>query len=261
MVEREFPWARPLRCPVGTGFGELRARGLASSTGDPIVFLDVYCRVQPGWLECWRDEPWDRYAAVGGLVEPAARIGLADWAAFLSEYGPYLPPLPAGETDHLIGNNVGFRRDALERAGLVGAAQFWKTFAVWALRARGERCWTDPRRNYTAALVHRAIGDQLIANAYRLVAGGHAAAGADDPAMDEQLAPIRAWASGLDRQTYHAEQTDAGLYIQSTPPDDVVQALQRGNEDLQRAQEVTRLMLRFTVTRSWYWPIANRQFS
>jgi DNA-binding transcriptional ArsR family regulator len=93
----------------------------------------------------------------------------------------------------------------------------------------------------------RAIGDQLIANAYRLVAGGHAAAGTDDPAMDEQLAPIRAWASGLDRQTYQAQQTDAGLYIKSTPPDDVVRTLQRGNEDLHRAQEATRLMLRYTV--------------
>jgi len=146
LVEQEFPWAQPLRCPVGTGFGELRARALASCTGDPIVFLDVYCRVGPGWLARWRDEPWDRYAAVGGLVEPAPRATLAEWAAFLSEYGGYLPPLPAGEADHLTGNNVAFRRDALEQAGLIGASAFWKTFAVWAVAERGERCWTDPRQ-------------------------------------------------------------------------------------------------------------------
>ncbi|MGI9146841.1 MAG: glycosyltransferase family 2 protein [Chloroflexota bacterium] len=146
MVNRDFGWARSLQYPVGTGFGELRAHGLASATGDPIVFLDVYCRVRPGWLARWREEPWERYAAVGGLVEPAPRPSLADWAAFLSEYGPYLPPLPAGETDHLLGNNVGFRRAALERAGLIGAAEFWKTFALWALSAQGEHCWTDPRQ-------------------------------------------------------------------------------------------------------------------
>ncbi|HEX8968679.1 MAG TPA: glycosyltransferase [Chloroflexota bacterium] len=146
MVERDFAWARVVRCPPGTGLGELRARGLAMATGDPIVFLDVYCRVGPGWLKRWRDEPWAHYAAVGGLVEPRARASLGEWAAFLSEYGGYLPPLAAGETDHLLGNNVGFRRDALEQAGVMGVPQFWKTFAVWALAAHGERCWTDPRQ-------------------------------------------------------------------------------------------------------------------
>ncbi len=97
----------------------------------------------------------------------------------------------------------------------------------------------------------RTIGEQLVENARRLIgsASDHAAEGAaetrHDAALEEQLAPVRAWASGLDRDTYHAQQTDAGLYIQSTPPDEVVQALERGNDDLHRAQEATRLIVRY----------------
>jgi GT2 family glycosyltransferase len=45
----------------------------------------------------------------------------------------------------LLGNNVGFRRDALEAAGVVEAPEFWKTFAVWRLREHGYRCWMDPK--------------------------------------------------------------------------------------------------------------------
>jgi glycosyltransferase involved in cell wall biosynthesis len=146
IVEREFPTCHVLRCPPGTGFGELRARGLAQATGDLMVFLEVYCRVGQGWLARWRDQPWEEVAAVGGLVDPLPRRTLANWAAFLSEYAAYIPPLEPGQADHLLGNNVAFRRDALERAGLLGRCEFWKTFAVWALAGQGDRCWTDPRQ-------------------------------------------------------------------------------------------------------------------
>lgn len=146
MVEQQFLACHVVRCEPGTGFGALRARGLRQSTGDIIVFLEVYCRVDPGWLARWRDQPWEHYAAVGGLVAPVPRRTLANWAAFFSEYAGYLPPQTPRPTDHLLGNNVAFRRDALERAGVMGACEFWKTFAVWALFAQGDGCWTDPRQ-------------------------------------------------------------------------------------------------------------------
>ena len=105
----------------------------------------------------------------------------------------------------------------------------------------------------TRAAELRTVGEQLVENARRFIGGAsdHAAEGAGeapyDAALEEQLAPVRAWASGLDRDTYQAQQTDAGLYIQSTPPDEVVQALQRGNDDLHHAQEATRLIVRYYI--------------
>jgi len=98
----------------------------------------------------------------------------------------------------------------------------------------------------------RAIGEQLVKNARRLIrAGGDGAEGGaqehDDAALEEELAPVRGWASGLDRGTYQAEQTDAGLFIQSTPPEEVLQVLQRSNDDLHRAQEAMRLIVRYYI--------------
>jgi hypothetical protein len=97
----------------------------------------------------------------------------------------------------------------------------------------------------------KTIGERLVSNVRRLIADAatatEEAVTANDAAIEEQLAPVRAWASGLDRDTYQAHRTDAGLYVQSHPPDDVVQVLQRGNEDLERAQEATRLFVRYHI--------------
>jgi hypothetical protein len=92
----------------------------------------------------------------------------------------------------------------------------------------------------------RALGLQLVANARQVVVGALGEDGVDAVA-EEQLVSVRAWASGLDRATYEAGEAEGGLYIQSKPPDDVVQAMQRNNEDMQRVQEATRLMVRYLV--------------
>jgi hypothetical protein len=92
----------------------------------------------------------------------------------------------------------------------------------------------------------RAIGQQLVATARRLIAE----APGDDAAAaptERWLVTVRAWASGLDRATYEARQEEGGLYIQSTPPDDIAAALKRDGEDLRRAGEATRLMVRYHV--------------
>lgn len=105
----------------------------------------------------------------------------------------------------------------------------------------------------------QAVGELLVENARREILGARPQhVGLDDAAsvdaergetaaLDEQLAPVRAWASALDRDTYQTRRTDTGLLIQSTPPDEVVQALQRSNEDVQRAQEATRLIVRYCI--------------
>jgi len=92
----------------------------------------------------------------------------------------------------------------------------------------------------------RAIGQQLVATARRLTAE----APGDDAAAataERWLVTVRAWASSLDRATYEARQEEGGLYIQSTPPDDIAAAMERDGEDLRRAGEATRLMVRYHV--------------
>ena len=92
----------------------------------------------------------------------------------------------------------------------------------------------------------RAIGQQLVETTRRLVVEALGDE-RDDAVVEQQLVTVRAWASGLDRAAYEAHQAEGGVYVQSRPPDDVVVAMQRDNEELQRAHEATRLMVRYHV--------------
>lgn len=143
-VEHAHPWVRVVRGRTRGGVGELRATGLAHVRGEIVAFTDPCCRVSAGWVAGLRAQPWAAYAAVGGAVLPTGPMGPADWAAFLADYGWFLPPVRTGEVRNLPGNNVAFRRAALERAGLVGEAEFWKVHALERLSRQGERCWSDP---------------------------------------------------------------------------------------------------------------------
>ncbi len=92
----------------------------------------------------------------------------------------------------------------------------------------------------------RMIGQQLVATAQRLIAEALGDDG-DVAVVEHQLVTVRAWASSLDGATYEAHAADGGVYIQSKPSDDVIQAMERGNEEVQRAQEATRLMVRYHI--------------
>jgi hypothetical protein len=91
----------------------------------------------------------------------------------------------------------------------------------------------------------RMIGEQLVETARRSVM--ETLSDVDDAVVDEQIVTVRAWASGLDRATYTAHDADGGVYIQSTPPDDIVKAMERGSEEIHRAQQSTRLFVRYLV--------------
>ncbi|MFC9502669.1 hypothetical protein [Streptomyces sp. NPDC057002] len=91
----------------------------------------------------------------------------------------------------------------------------------------------------------RLIGQRLVTTARRLAE--EELGELDEVAVQEQLAPVRAWASILDRSTYQAQQVEGGLQIQSTPPQDVAGALQARNVETERAHEAIRLSVRYYI--------------
>ena len=93
----------------------------------------------------------------------------------------------------------------------------------------------------------RALGDALVANARRLIESSQddEPSAVEDVGEDEfvqELAEVRGWASSLDRDRYRAYETPDGLYIQTTLPEEVVEALRSSAEDMQRAHEHFRLL-------------------
>jgi hypothetical protein len=101
------------------------------------------------------------------------------------------------------------------------------------------------RADVTRAEELRLVGQQLVATTRRLVE--EAMPGSDAAAIEEELVTVRAWASGLDRSTYTTEPTDDGLVVQSTPPEEVVRAMEPRNADIRRAQDSTRLIDRYHI--------------
>ena len=97
----------------------------------------------------------------------------------------------------------------------------------------------------------RALGEALVANARRLIGQERehkpteVVSGTEF--AEQQLAQVRAWASSLDRDRYETHKAQGGFYVQATPPDDVAQALQARNEDLELASEATRLFVRYHI--------------
>jgi hypothetical protein len=114
----------------------------------------------------------------------------------------------------------------------------------WSLREAGMLLVLNA--DDTRADELRAIGGQLVAAARR-VATEALGEGADEATAERLLATVRSWASGLDRATYEARQAEGGIYVQSTPPDDVAAALRHNSEELARAGEATRLMVRYHI--------------
>ena len=97
----------------------------------------------------------------------------------------------------------------------------------------------------------RAVGAALVVNARRQISQlleEFGQAEDDDAAfVEQQLMPVRAWASRLDRDRYEARQTPDGVYIQATPPDDVVQGLAEANADMERTRQAIELGVRYHV--------------
>ena len=66
-----------------------------------------------------------------------------------------------------------------------------------------------------------------------------------DEDIEQQLATVKVWASCLDRSSFQVHEAPDGLYIQPTPPEEVVHALQHDNEELERVAEEIRLTNRY----------------
>ena len=147
----------------------------------------------------------------------------------------------------------------LEFRRVVDEGSFWAASSD-GIEAHERRSWSMReaamfmvvRADDERATDLRALGATLVERAHRQIEPSQLNEANQEEAnsgeaVEQQLAIVRAWASSLDRDRYWAHETPDGLYIQATPPENVVQALKRGNEDLERVQEENRLMFRYCL--------------
>jgi glycosyltransferase involved in cell wall biosynthesis len=153
LVAMRYPQLTPLR-PIGTaGLPWLFGIGIARASGQLIALTEGHCTFPPNWAVAAiaahhaTDSP-----VIGGAVEPGCELSPLDWALFCCDYGQFLPPLQAGPTTDLPGNNIIFKRAILGSADSFASAGFWKTFFVHQLAAKGLATLAEPR---LAVVYHR----------------------------------------------------------------------------------------------------------
>lgn len=135
-VAAAAPRARLIVAPPGTSVFRLRSLALAEAHADFVALLEDHCTVAPGWLPALLSAHAKGHAVVGGPVDHAG-TGAYDWALYLSEYGPYQPPVIDGPVGALSAVNAGYDREALLTCQGAWSEAFYENEVHDALRARG----------------------------------------------------------------------------------------------------------------------------
>jgi hypothetical protein len=133
----EYPEVIVVPVPSDTTIPDMRARGFERAKSDAIGVIEDHVVVPPGWARKLLDTFASGADVAGGPIENAATESRVDWAAFLCEYSPCLPPLRGGESSWLPGNNIAYRRSVLERYKVVLEQGKWENHLHDAMRADG----------------------------------------------------------------------------------------------------------------------------
>jgi hypothetical protein len=143
-LERDHPDAVFVPCPAGAHLPELLGAGLARATGAILVVTDGTTIPDSDWIRAHREAHCADRVIVGGAVAPPAGGSVVDWAAYWCDYVAFMPPIRKAPTRVIPGNNVSFRRSALEHGREFAAGAFWKTFWCERLRAQGFALVMEP---------------------------------------------------------------------------------------------------------------------
>jgi hypothetical protein len=136
-IRNRFPRARVLAMDGGAPLPDMRARGVAEARGGMIAILGEHLRPARSWLRAIAEAQAQGRDAIGGPVDQGRGASAAEWAFFLSEYGRFMPPLPASGGTPLAGSNSAYRRSALDRVGARSGRPLWDGDLAARLSAEG----------------------------------------------------------------------------------------------------------------------------
>lgn len=118
------------------GIPEMRFIGMSRAKGEFVAIIEDHCIVPAGWMREIVNAHNLGYLVIGGAVENICTKRLIDWAAFFCEYSTFMPPIPAGESDFITGNNTSFNRSLLEKTDDSLKKDYWEYFLLKELKLR-----------------------------------------------------------------------------------------------------------------------------
>lgn len=133
-----------LQFPQGTPLPALWGAGIRESHGVIIAIIDDCSVPDRQWVASTLAAHESSDLIVGGAVDPMPQRSLVDWAAYFCEYGQFMLPLTGGVVSELPGNNVAFKRAALNMGTQFVKQGFWKTYWCRALQQEGVQLRSVP---------------------------------------------------------------------------------------------------------------------
>lgn len=134
-IRAAHPRAIFIEGPAGASVFQLRSRGVDRATAPFVLLTEDHTTVGPRWVSTLQQALTEGAVVAGGGVDNGRTRRAYDWALYFCEYGPNMPPIPAGHVTTLSGINVGYRREALLDCRAVWGDAFYENEVHDVLRA------------------------------------------------------------------------------------------------------------------------------
>jgi GT2 family glycosyltransferase len=147
-LQKQFPWIDLLTVDHCLAIPEMHKVGLEYSQGEIIAILEDHEVALPDWGEAVlaAHEAFPEAAAIAGPIENGCTGRIIDWATFFCEYYRFMPPVQAGVTEYIPGNNVAYKRWALQTIPAEDLAKdFWENTLHPNLLQQGFQLRMEPR--------------------------------------------------------------------------------------------------------------------
>ncbi len=149
--DSHFSFVKFVALEAETTVPQLRRRGISLAHGEIIALGEDHCFFDANWCQDIRNAHESNYAAIGGAIENASIERALDWAVYFYDYGKYMPPNKAGETETLSGFNASYKKEILDELREIYENGFFETFFNEELKKRGHELYlTDSAIIYHA---------------------------------------------------------------------------------------------------------------
>ena len=144
LVRERFPDVRVIAADATTSLPRLRSMGIERARGRVVAVLGDRFAVDSRWLQTVERVRGSGWEVVGGVVENDSTGRLVDWAGYLCEYASFMPPVAAGSSEQITGNNTVYDRRILDRFREAAGGEVWDTLFHARLRAAGVQLRSEP---------------------------------------------------------------------------------------------------------------------
>ena len=137
MLAAQFPQIRILVSGSDATIPALRSLAMKQATGSVVLVTEDHCVPAENWIEVAERSLASGNQVCGGPVENACTSRMRDWAAFLTEYAPFLRPTSADVTNPLPGNNIAYRREWTPALCRALDREVWESFGYDEIQKAG----------------------------------------------------------------------------------------------------------------------------